>query len=398
MCNRAIDYWWPFGRVELNPLGSVFCALLFCCASSISANAAVPACAAYSKSGQLAQVMLSSGQIVVQLFSAGSNIASKLYVSPVLPVTGCNSFFSQDEALLAIGLNNDRNPKQHVQIVVVDVRDRKLLQTIPMVLRLAVDSRGQLQGFIANTHKVLVMNSGAFFKDESATTVFPVTVDLIEGTVTTAAMAAAGSSVSETNSIIDPAENLIWLRDRRNICSLRPFEIDSAEDSHVTDMSTKILRFGCSLADLLIAAPSKSMLQFSRDGDQTLVRRIDWETEKFTELRFGGASKDGVYLPRGEWAISPDGRVIAVEALHIVSGKLGAISTKRELVIISVNSLAVLSTMPLDYGAHAIAIYNSDAEIKLSFLNGSNWETLLGRIGPSPISWSMCCESALADH
>jgi hypothetical protein len=380
------------GSLTKQALGLSLLVAFLPCALSFSAFAGVQGCDAYSKSGELAQVTLNGGHIAVQLIPLELSPSAALSTRAALPVTNCSAFFSEDAALLAIGLYNEQNPKQHLQVAVVDVRTPRWLQASPMIVRLAPDSRGRVQGFVANTHQVLVLNSGMYFDKEAATTAFPSLVNVLDGTAATAIVAAGGSSITEMNSVIDPAENQIWLRDRRNACNLRSFDLDSSLHLGNRSKPAQPVTFGCSRSDLLIACPPNVLLEFSRDDDQTLIRRLQWDVNKTSVLRLSGHGKGGYYLPHGEWTVSPDGKVVAVEVIHFLYGRMGNLNVSRELLVVTTDPLAVESTVPLERDTHSFAIYHSDGVIKLSFLHGSHWEGLKADIGRTPISWTRDCE------
>jgi hypothetical protein len=339
------------------------------CSSQAGAATHPQGCAAYSSTGMLATVTLESS-IQVETTSADGKVAQlKMPLSSL--TNGCRTFFSRDSGLLAIALEPPKLNSQPMQIALLDVRHMQWVRTTPITVNLAMDSLGQLQGFVGETEELLVLSSGLHFDAEDKTTLFPVTFDLVTQKATTAAFSVLGSASLQANTAIDLRNSTIWKIDRQDpSCSLSSFHLKPEHRGS----PEKSIALRCSNASFLLALRSTTVAEFSQDEDRIALRLVDTQSGAVKSSSISPSKRSESFWLEGKYAVSPDEKLLAIAVKVFTRPRFGNVRVINEIFVVNVDSLSVIAKVPFDTFPAQFVVANLGGRARLSSLIASGWQ------------------------
>ncbi len=329
----------------------------------------VRGCGAYSRTGAFAAVSLDDTLKVAITPPHGK--ASELEMRLPFPASRCHVFFSNDSGLLAIGFDTpSKSPA--MQIALLDVSRLRWIAPAPTRVKLAQDSRGELVGFVGDTNDLLVLNSGMYFASDDRATFFPVIVDPIEGKAATIALSISGRSLSRTNSAIDLSGRRIWVEEPHdNGCNLHSYPLGDKPDPGVR----RIVDAGSLPADLLVATAHDAVLEIAHAGDGIVLRLVDTHSGKAERSVLSPHSSSDAYSVDGRYAVSADGRLVAIAVRRLTRSRLGSERVRNEIIVIDSGTLKVLGHVSVDEIPNDFAVAAIDGNVLITLLARSGWDS-----------------------
>ncbi len=340
--------------------------ICFACSSALAANA-VQGCGTYSRTGILAGVNVRHG--VHLSLTTKDKAPTELDMPLPFAVSGCRVAFSHDSELLAISLDPE-GKAQPMQVALLDVNRLQWVKPAPIKIALAPDSRGEMIGFLRDTHDLLMLSSGLYFAGENRTTVFAAVVDPIAGKTTTSAVAVPAMGFSRVDTAVDLPEGRIWIAQEDGPpCHLRSYPLGR----RVTELSHAIPDSDCTVADLLVATGENSILKVSHESDGVTLHLIDGRSGKAEAASLAPRDHGDSYWVQGGYAVSADGKVIAIAVKHFRHGRLGAVRVGNDIVAIGTAPLRVLGSASFDALPKDFVVRESDEGIAISTLTDAGW-------------------------
>ena len=339
--------------------------VLLTCTAWTSAEAAARGCATYSRGGDFAAVELRKG-LHLKLNLAAT--ATEAQMAIPFAVTGCQVAFSKDSALLAVALDTE-GKSAGLELALFDVAGRRWVKPAPNKISLAPDSRGEMVGFLRDSHDLLVLSSGLYFEAENRTTVFVAIVDPIEGKATTSAVAVQASTIASA-AAVDLDDGRIWIAQPDGPpCHLRSYPVGR----HVTETAHSLVAPDCKTADLMIAPSQQGVLKVSHDAGTVLFQLIDGKTGKTQSVALTPPEKSDSYWVDGSYSVSPDGKVVALGVKNLRRSKVGGMQVDNEVIAIGTDPLKILGTTPVNALPQDFVVRKEYAGLALSTLTDKGW-------------------------
>ena len=353
-------------------MSRIILALLGCMAFSVASAASthVPAlgCATYSATGKLAAVTIRDGR---SLSLDVGNDSAKASMTLPFAVTGCRAFFSQASDLLAVGLDVPVQASRDINLLLLNPNSMEWLTPKPVSIRVAEDSRGPLLGFIGDTHTILMVQPGEYSPSDDRTTVFVVNIDPFEHKAKTSALAVAGKYVLGVSVVPELSADKLWVVEGEDgDCRLRAYHADG----DATHGSAPMTYSDCPAADLLVALPGSKLLELNRESDTVAVRHLDARPGSVPSVQVSAGNGDRYWFA-GQYALSPDGNVLAISAKRVHVSRWGGTSISNEIVLLDTDTSKVLGRIPFAQVPREFAIASSPQAYTVSWLKASVWES-----------------------
>jgi DNA-binding beta-propeller fold protein YncE len=354
-------------------LRTIIAALLGCMAFSVASVASthVPAlgCATYSATGKLAVVTIRDGR---DLSLDVGNTATRASMTLPFAVTGCRAFFSQASDLLAVGLDVPLQQSREVNLLLLNPNSMEWVTPKPVGIRVAEDSRGPLLGFVGATHVLLMVQPGEYSPSEDRTTVFVANIDPFEHNAKTSALAVPGKYVRDVSVVPQLRDDKLWLVEGENgDCQLRAYHADG----NATHGSAPIAYSDCPGADLLVALPGGTLLEVNHAADSVAMHHLNAQSASAPSVRVPADGSQDRYWYAGEYALSPDGDVLAISAKRVHPSRWGGTRISNEIVLLDTNTSKVLGRVPFAQLPREFAVASSPDECTVSWLKASGWES-----------------------
>jgi len=334
------------------------------------------ACAAFSRSGDLGAASFAGGSLTLHISSSSSAVYT-LSRHSSLPAETCRAYFSTDTRLLAVVLHAGSGTSQRVEIDFADPATGKWLSSAPVVPHLPTLNRGFVAGFLGDTHNLVILNTGVYYKDTNSTTLFPVTLKFSSTgkpiSWSTDILAAPGKFFNPNHGNVDTVHNRLWARTSAGDCGLRSATLVSVPGPALLVDGDRLRRAGCYFPDEIATSGRDTVVIGSRTTKTIRLWLVDPASGNLQQLSFPVTVPGGWYSFAGKMSVSPDGTVLAVPVTKITPGRYGKLNSSFQVAIVQLHPFRIAYILdthsPTPASTVAVNYYNGKVYLAL-FLNG----------------------------
>jgi hypothetical protein len=323
-------------------------------------------CAAFGADGRFAQAKISRSKLTVAI-TPPTGSAMKFEMPLVLSGDACHAFFSSDEDLIAVSIENTLRPKAPVQVAVADVHTAKWLQSAPYAATVAEDARGPLVGFLGATHTLLIVSGGTFFPDEERSLLYPVMIDLPQGTVHVGLVGFRGPAFNGSSGTVDPVNRTVWFSTKQDGCGLGS-QILGEKDEVKPGPSVRgdqLRASGCAQTDGVLAfSESQLMVGFSQASEYK-ISAINARDGKLETATLKATGREGFLKPLAT-AVASGGNVAAIQFAHFDDTRSGIKRSATDIMVFTGNPFTLTSTLRISEGSELLAIGNNGGLISIA--------------------------------
>ena len=353
-------------RVGLKLLIGIACTVCAVTPLRAQKKAGYGICAAFGTNGSFAKAKISGSRLAVEITPlSGSSL--KLEMPLVLSGDKCHAFYSKDEDLVAISIEDTLRPKAAVQVAVADIQTARWLQSAPYAATVAEDARGPLVGFLGATHTLLIVSSGTFFPAEERSLLYPVMIDLPQGTVHVGMLGFRGPAFNGSSGTVDPGNRRIWFSTKDDGCGLGS-QILGEKDEVKPGPSVRgnqLRAAGCFHTEQILAiSDSQLMVGFSQ-ANEYKVSAVVAGSGTLESATLKATGREGFRKPLAT-AVASGGNVAAIQFARFDDTHFGIKRSADEIVVFTGAPFTLTSTLRISEGSQLLAIGNNRGLISIA--------------------------------
>lgn len=334
-------------------------------------------CAAFSAQGGFAKAKLSRGTLAVEV-SPASGSPLNLVMPLILSGNACHAFYSKNGDLLAVSIEDTLRLHAQVQVAVADLRAGKWMQATPYAAAIAEDARGPFRGFLGEHTSLLVMANGTYFPDEERSLIYPVLIQVPEGSVNTGLIGYRGPAFTHETGTLDPGNARIWFPGRQDVCGFQSVVLDM-KDVGTSGPSIKgdpLRAAGCLQTDLVLAPSANNLIVGFPKANEYLVATLDVATGQAQTVALQATGREGFLKPRST-AVAPASNAAAIEFSRFDDTHSGLKRSATEIMVFNAEPLRLVNTVRIPEGSDLLALGQSGGALSLAVADKKGKVTLL---------------------
>ncbi len=336
-------------------------------------------CAA-SHAHNIATVTASSSTVALQI--SGPSGVLHLATQTSAPVDECHAFFSDNGNLLAISFTLHTDAVHNMEIAVADLPSAKWISPAPVVPVMPSEFHGFLAGFLKNSNRLVVLDSGSYSALYQKTSLFPLYFAAVPGYPTfpynSDARSYPGMPLTPVSGYIDTVGNRIWYRGNRAGCDFQSMTLSGEWLEGPSVDLGKLRHAGCHAPDFVSTPDPGTFLIAAVDGPTIHFWSTNLATSDVSTFSLPLDRNGDMYWLSGQGAHSPDGKILAVVTRHFAESRFGGLgAASEELLVLHLGPFRLLGREKLDSDRvhQAIAVDHRDGMATIVTYRGGKWHT-----------------------